>query len=208
MEAEINSPAAVGDDRPFMQFALACDKAVRSGVDERAILDEIGKLTQSFVKDWRMPDERFLACQPDSPYASYLLYRNSDASLSIVLDVFMPGQAAVIHNHRCWCAFTCLGGEERERLYRVPPDLSAAPLQTDERTCPVGNVRLLGSDRHLFHQVECASEEPTVSLHLYGADIGALVRDLWDANAEPDGRYVSFKSDYSNDAAGVPTYYS
>lgn len=198
------------DDAPFVAFAKRCNEIALLGAErklaETEVLEAIQKTTETFVSEWRMPDSRYLACQPDAPYASYLLFVNEQATFSIVLDVFMPGQAAVIHNHKCWCAFTCLDGLERERLYDVAPDLSSPPNQTEERICPVGQVRVLGSDRFLFHQVECASDVPTVSLHLYGADIGRLKRDLWDAGFGRGGEFVTFSSEYTNEAAGLPVY--
>jgi len=202
------SPAVACEDEAFILFARRCDDVAQQNAGEPEMLQPIRELTEAFVSDWQVQDPRYLECCPESPYASYLLYVNEQATLSIVLDVFMPGQAAIIHNHRCWCAFTCLAGSERERLYKVASDLSAPPQQIEERICPVGNVRVLGSDRHLFHQVECASTQPAVSLHLYGADIGHLQRDLWDAEAGSHGRFVSFQSDYSNDTLGLPTYYA
>lgn len=205
-----DSPAAICGDAQFVAFAKRCNDIAIRGADGRLaeshVLEAIQTITEAFVSEWRIPDSRYLACRPDAPYASYLLFVNDQASFSIVLDVFMPGQAAVIHNHKCWCAFTCLDGLERERLYDVAPDLLSPPAQTEERICPVGQVRVLGSDRFLFHQVECASDAPTVSLHLYGADIGRIQRDMWDAQAGNGGRYVHFSSAYSNEAAGLPTY--
>ncbi len=201
-------PAATLEDEAFTTFARRCNGIVGQNLDEPETLEAIRELTEAFVSGWRIRDPRYLVCVPDSPYASYLLYVNEQATLSIVLDVFMPGQAAVIHNHRCWCAFVCLAGKERERLYEVAPGLAAAPEQIEERICPAGNVRLLVSERHLFHQVECASAKPAVSLHLYGADIGRLDRDLWDAEAGPRGEFVTFRSDYSNEVMGLPAYFT
>ncbi len=201
-------PAVEQRDESFIKFARMGDAIASSDRNEAETLEAIRRATEDFVMSWRMPDPRFLACQPDAPYASYLLFVNESSTFSIVLDVFMPGQAAVIHNHRCWCSFTCLEGVERERLYAVDPNLSAPPQQIEERICRVGSVRVLGSDRHLFHQVECASDEATVSLHIYGADIGRLKRDMWDADAGAGGEYVNFKSHYSNTAAGVPAYFT
>ena len=205
-----DSPALVGGDAEFVAFAQRCNDIALRGAEgqlaEFEVLEAIRSTTEAFVSAWRMPDSRYLACQPDAPYASYLLFVNKQATFSIVLDVFMPGQAAVIHNHKCWCAFTCLDGLERERLYDVAPDLSSPPAQSEERICPVGQVRVLGSDRFLFHQVECASDVPTVSLHLYGADIGRLKRDLWDADSRRGGEFVTFSSEYTNEAAGLPVY--
>jgi predicted metal-dependent enzyme (double-stranded beta helix superfamily) len=54
-----------------------------------------------------------------------------------------------------------------------------------------------------FHQVECASAEASISLHVYGRDIGRIERQRWDATG-----LLAFRSEYSNDVAGLPPYRS
>lgn len=197
-------PAIAHEDDRFVAFCDICDDLVRDTPPSGRSLARVAELTGKLVKEWSMPDDRYLQCQPDAMYGSYLLYLNASGTFNVVLDVFLPGQAVVIHNHRCWCAFTCLHGAERERLYSVDLDLSDAPAETHERICKAGEVRVLDDDRNLFHQVECASDSPAVSLHVYGADIGRIERDMWDEEA---GKFVTFRSNYSNDLAGLPAYY-
>ena len=197
------SPASFAGDETFIQFCQEADSVV-GGRHYSEPPPGVLRLTEQLASSWRMPDDRFMQVQPDAMYGSYLLYLNESGTLNVVLDVFLPGQAAVIHNHLCWCSFVCLSGDERERLYEVPEDLSGPPREIDDRICPPGQVRGLADARNLFHQVECASDEPTVSLHIYGNDIGSLTRDMWDADR---GEFVKFSSGYSNEAVGVPEYY-
>ncbi len=198
-----STPAAIHGDAKFIEFCRTGDAVVRGEHSIEDVVKRVAGLMGELTSHWRMPDERYLRCQPDAMYGSYLLYLNEEKTFNVVLDVFAPGQAAIIHNHLCWCAFACLDGVEKERLYSVDESFSEKPEQTLERICPPGQVRSLGDGRNLFHQVECASESPAVSLHVYGADIGRLERDMWD---DSTARYVTFSSDYSNTAAGLPTY--
>lgn len=194
------SPAQDIADGPFIDFARACQRALGAGGDVQAA---IAALTADFAPVWSMPDPRYMQLQPDAPYGSYLLYLSPDADLCIVLDVFMAGQAAVTHNHCCWGVFTCLEGTERERLYDAPPDLSGPPVETGSRLRPPGVVTLAAPAQNAFHQVECATGARSVSLHLYGADIGAIRRQKWDATA---GAYMDFRGGYSNPVLGLPVY--
>ncbi|MBS7742604.1 MULTISPECIES: cysteine dioxygenase family protein [unclassified Chelatococcus] len=194
------SPALAAEDNAFVAFARACQAAVRAGGD---IQGAVAKLTADFAPGWRMPDARYMQLQPAAPYASYLLYLSPESNLSIVLDIFMAGQAAVTHNHLSWGVFTCLEGTERERLYDAPTDLSAAPREVSSRLRPPGVVTLAAPERNAFHQVECAEGERSVSLHLYGSDIGRIERQLWDADAQ---RYRQFTGGYSNEILGLPVY--
>lgn len=194
------SPARTNGDAAFIAFARACQDAVDGDEDVQTL---VAALTVAFAPRWAMPDARYMQLQPDAPYGSYLLYLSPGDDLCIVLDVFMAGQAAVTHNHCCWGVFTCLEGTERERLYDAPADLSGPPVETGARLRPPGVVTLAAPEAHAFHQVECAEGARSVSLHLYGADIGAIRRQKWDSGA---GAYVDFRGGYSNPVLGLPVY--
>ncbi|WFE76682.1 cysteine dioxygenase family protein [Roseinatronobacter sp. S2] len=201
LHEDISSPAVAAGDTRFINFARACTLAVDHDDTQARVAD----LTHAFVADWRMPDSRFLQLQKDAPYASYLLYLSEAADLCIVLDVFMTQQAAIAHNHLCWCVFSCLEGVEREYLYKVPDDLSAAPVEILSRLRKPGEVTMADAAPGAFHQVECAQGDMAVSLHIYGADIGRLQRHMWNRT---DAEYVQFRSDYSNSVVGLPAYLS
>lgn len=195
------SPALVAGDSHFIHYVRACTKAVTQA-DAQA---RIAELTRGFAKDWRMPDPRYLQCQPDAPYGSYLLYLSKDADLCVVLDIFMAEQAAIAHNHLCWCVFSCLEGVEHEYLFDVPDDLSASPAQLLSRLRHPGEVTMADAAKGAFHQVGCAQGDMAISLHIYGADIGTLRRQMWDSEA---AQFVDFTSGYSNALVGLPTYLS
>lgn len=193
------SPAAKSGDARFIAYAQSCTAAAAAPDPQKCIAE----LTRALVKDWRMPDQRYLQCQPDAPYGSYLLYLSETGDLCIVLDVFMAEQAAIVHNHLCWCVFSCLEGVERETLFNVPDDLSAAPVETLSRLRRPGEVTMADAARGAFHQVACAEGDLATSLHIYGADIGMLQRQKWSS---ADAAYVQFRSGYSNALVGLPAY--
>lgn len=196
------SPALRASDARFIDFAAACTDAAGTP-DAQA---RVAGLTRDLVQSgWRMPDPRYLQCQPDAAYGSYLLYLSHSADLCIVLDVFLAGQAAIAHNHLCWCVFTCLEGVERESVFDVPDDLSAPPAALATRLRHPGEVTLADAAPNAFHQVECEQGDRAVSLHIYGADIGALERRMWH---DAEAAYIPFRSGYSNAAAGLPVYLS
>ncbi len=187
----------------FVNFVDECLGLVDArGAPER-IRDAVATCLTDFATTWRMSDARYRQLQPEAPYASYLLFLNEAATFNIVLDIYLPDQAAVTHNHCTWGCFVCLEGAERERLYEVPPDLSAAPVETRIRDNPAGLVRTADPERHAFHRVEPAGQT-AVSLHVYGADIGRIERDLWDLQSRS---YQRFRSGYANEHLGLGPYY-
>ena len=64
-----------------------------------------------------------------------------------------------------------------------------------------GDVATVEPPGDAFHQVECASPQASISLHVYGDDIGRIKRLRWDGAA-----FVAFRSEYSNDVTGLAPY--
>lgn len=184
-------PAVAIQDYRFIEFVEACEQAVQTISDQVALRDQVAVYAGELAKVWQMPDAAFRQLQPGAPYSSYQLYLNEQESLSVIMDIFAPGQIAPIHNHCCWGVFVCLEGRELERQYQVPEDLSAPPVQTRVFENEPGQVSVADAARHAFHQVECLGEVPAISLHIYGANLKTLERDRWDQDS---GDYVGFVS--------------
>ena len=184
-------PAVIARDSAFIEFVAACEKLVQAQMGPIETRDAVALLTKDLASRWTMSEPNFRQLQPDAPYSSYQLYLNAAEDLSIVLDIFAPGQIAPIHNHCCWGVFVCLEGEELERRYTVPDDLSGRPIETEAVRNSPGEISVAEPARNSFHQVECLGDLPATSLHIYGANIKSLERDRWD---EDSGRFVSFKS--------------
>jgi predicted metal-dependent enzyme (double-stranded beta helix superfamily) len=184
-------PAVAVQDEAFIEFVAACERCVKDTGNSIATRDAVARLAATLASHWRMPHAAFRQLQPGAPYSSYQLYLNAQGSLSVILDIFAPGQVAPVHNHRCWGVVACLEGEELERHYAVPDDLSSAPLECGLRRNGPGAVSVADPARHAFHQVECVGDIPAISLHIYGADLKALERERWD---EDTAGFVTFTS--------------
>lgn len=184
-------PAVAAGDSAFIEFVAACEELVQAPSGPIETRDAVAALTESLASRWTMSDPNFRQLQPGAPYSSYQLYLNEAEDLSIVVDIFAPGQVAPIHNHCCWGVFVCLEGEELERRYAVADDLSGRPVETEVVRNGPGEISVAAPARNAFHQVECLGEVPATSLHIYGANIKALERSRWD---EDRGRFVSFQS--------------
>jgi len=184
-------PALANGDQQFIDFVRQCEHAVQVLGNTLEARDAIAAYAAELAIDWKMTDPAFRSLQKGMPYSSYQLYLNDAKTLSIILDIFSPGQVAPVHNHRCWGVFVCLEGQELERRYTVPPDLSAPPVQSKVVHNGPRGVSVADEQRHSFHQVECVGNVAAVSLHIYGADLKGMRRDRWDA---PSESYVEFLS--------------
>jgi predicted metal-dependent enzyme (double-stranded beta helix superfamily) len=184
-------PALTINDQTFISFVAACEQCVSDSGNSIATRDAVAALAAQLASHWHMPDPAFRQLQAGAPYSSYQLYLNRQQSLSVILDIFAPGQVAPVHNHCCWGVFVCLEGAELERCYAVAEDLSTPPVQAQVRHNGPGVISVADPARNAFHQVECVGDIPAISLHIYGANLKALQRDRWD---EPSASYVSFSS--------------
>ncbi len=161
--------------------------------DETRILAWGANLLADLVAhdDW-LPDAY---ARPDPvQYAQHLLHLDGRERFSVISFVWGPGQSTPVHDHTVWGLVGVLRGEELSQAYR----------RENGRLAPDGLVRRLGpGDVEAvsptigdIHQVANAlHDRSSVSIHVYGGNIGALRRRSFDAH----GRSRSFISGYSND---------
>ena len=184
----------------FRQFIGDFTRLVeRAGSDEAAIFEQGGKLLKSLVgaDDW-LPD----TCAEPHPerYQQYLLHCDPLERFSVVSFVWGPGQKPPVHNHTVWGLIGLLRGMEMCHEYslaggalRAGPSHKIRPGQIDRVSPTVGDV----------HQVENAlTDRPSISIHVYGANIGAVSRHIFDAAT---GARTPFVSGYS--AASLPNFW-
>ena len=127
------------------------------------------------VDDW-LPDSY---AKPDPVrYQQYLLYRDPQARFSVVSFVWGPGQKTPVHDHTVWGLVGVLRGAELSQAYEIGDGLQ--PVGSVHRLEP-GAVEAVSPTVGDIHQVTNAFENQTsVSIHLYGADIGAVRRNTYD----------------------------
>ena len=111
-----------------------------------------------------------------------------------------PGAATPVHDHLAWGLVGLYTGEQDEEIYEA-----AAPVRPDDRhsdlTLVSKNHLGVGSFYELIpptgdiHRVVTTSDEPSISLHLLGNDVGCV----WRHRFEPEtGEVAPFRSGYSN----------
>jgi predicted metal-dependent enzyme (double-stranded beta helix superfamily) len=148
-------------------------------------------LTQLVARDDWLPE----ACaQPDPVrYAQYLLHRDNQARFAVVSSVWGPGQSTPVHDHTVWGLVGVLRGAELSQTYRRSGD-RLTPHGPVRRQGP-GDVAAVSPTLSDIHQVSNAlHDRSSVSIHVYGGDIGAIRRTAYDAH----GRSSTFVSGYSS----------
>ncbi|MES2419956.1 MAG: cysteine dioxygenase [Pseudomonadota bacterium] len=157
--------------------------------DERSLLEEgsaaLGKLVAH--DDW-LPDA-YAEPDPDR-YRQYLLHCDSRERFSVVSFVWGPGQATPIHDHRVWGLVGVLRGAELSERFARYPDGGLHAVGAIERL-EAGEVEAVSPSVGDIHRVSNAFDDRvSISIHLYGSNIGAVERATYDAAGTPR-RFVS-----------------
>jgi 3-mercaptopropionate dioxygenase len=129
------------------------------------------RLSELLAEDgWLAPEHR----EPDPHrYRQHLLHVTADRRVSIVALVWLPGQSTPIHDHVSWCVVGVYEGRERETRYRAVESGGRRHLEAVGSIVAVpGHVEVIvPSSEADIHAVTAAGAEPTISIHVYGADI-------------------------------------
>ena len=160
----------------------------RHGADEPRMLDEGERLLKGLIAhdDW-LPDE-YAAPSPES-YRQYLLYCDPLERFSVVSFVWMPGHRTPIHDHTVWGLVGVMRGEETCEEY------STAIEKTHAHPSRAGEVDRVSPAIGDIHVVSNTSAKTAVSIHVYGANIGAVKRHTYDPAT---GQPKEFVSGYHN----------
>jgi len=156
----------------------ACLDRVRAAIREQGVtrsgletvsghLRELARRTELF------PADAFPPPAGGERTAVYLLSEDPDHGNALYVVSEAQGNAAPPHDHKTWAVIAGIQGEEVNRIYERVDDGSepgrGEVRQREEVVVKQGTaVAYLPEDIHSIH---CFSEEPTVTLHLYGRAI-------------------------------------
>ena len=185
----------MGDCDRFREFVCDMTRLVdRAGRDEAVLLAEGHHLLSELVAhdDW-LPDA--FARPPESGYSQYLLHCDPLERFSVVSFVWGPGVATPVHDHTVWGLIGMLRGAETSTAFtRDPASGRLVPGETT-RLDP-GEIEAVSPTIGDIHVVRNAHEDrPSISIHVYGANIGAVRRHTF---CPETGAPSAFVSGYTN----------
>jgi len=141
--------------------------------------------------DW-LP-ESFARPDPQR-YRQYLLHCDALERFSIVSFVWGPGQRTPIHDHTVWGLVGVLRGEEGAIGYRQTA--SGALEAVGESRLKPGDIEAVSPRIGDIHAVfNGLTDRPSISIHVYGGNIGAIRRSVFEST---NGRPAPFVSGYSS----------
>lgn len=182
------------DIAPLRDFIRGMTRLADEGATESRFLTEGAALLRRLVAtDTWLPEDCALA---GPRYRQYLLHCDPLERFSVVSFVWGPGQRTPVHNHTVWGLVGMLRGEEVSTEMR--PGAPMTPGQVDRLR--EGEVVAVSADTYDIHVVENAlPDRASISIHVYGGNIGAVARSVFDPVT---GERKAFISGYDN--ASVP----
>ncbi len=200
----------------FTQFLDTMDALVSRTSHEPTVLDEGEAALKALIAhdDWLPPE---YAVPSAERYQSYALYVDPRARYSVISFVWAPGQGTPIHNHTVWGLVGVLRGAERCEEYAdfsVRTERNEGFDRANASALPQGERAVLNAHNLSRREVDRVSpaigdwhkvsnalhDQPSISIHVYGADIGRVHRSFWDAATQ---QLKPMVSGYSNDTPWI-----
>lgn len=186
-----DGPVAPLNRKRLAEFLAVMTQLVEDAAgNESAILKGAETALRNLIAhdDWL--DEAFARPDPDN-YRQYLLYCDPLRRFSVVSFVWGPGQETPIHDHTMWGLVGVLRGAELCDSYFIDGSL---PVLCASDRVGAGDVVAVSPIVGDIHKVSNAAASTSISIHVYGGDIGAVRRHVF----RTDGSLKEFVSGYSN----------
>jgi predicted metal-dependent enzyme (double-stranded beta helix superfamily) len=186
------------DISPLRDFVVAMTHLVGRTQDEPTLLREGRALLAPLLADDRWLPEDCAVLRPDR-YAQYLLHADPLERFSVVSFVWGPGHRTPVHDHTVWGLVGMLRGAECcDEFQLESPDTPPRDTGRSHVMQP-GDIEAVSPTVGDWHRVSSArTDGASISIHVYGANIGAVRRHRLD----DAGRVIEFVSGY--DSRTVP----
>ncbi len=181
------------DITPLRRFVIRTTQLVERVNDEAALLAGVSPELAVLVTTPGWLPEAFTIPHPQY-YQQYLLHADPLERWSMVSFVWGPGQKTPIHDHRVWGLVAVLQGAEIGTTFER--GATGQLKQTGADRLEPGEVVAVSPTIGDIHEVANAYDDRvSISIHVYGGNIGAVRRAVYDPAT---GAEKPFVSGYSN----------
>jgi len=175
---------------PLREFVINMTNLVSHKLEEQKLINKSSELLKTLIQtDSWLPE--FCTVPHPEFYQQYLLHADPLGRFSVVSFVWGPGQKTPIHDHCIWGLIGMLRGMEKGQRYKQLP---SGELVTDgpETVLRQGDIEVVSPTIGDIHIVSNAIPEKTsISIHVYGANIGAVKRHTYDPVTGSPKNFVS-----------------
>jgi predicted metal-dependent enzyme (double-stranded beta helix superfamily) len=159
-------------------FVDRCKELVRSPHPAEQIL----RLMRSAVKDADSIKKAIAPAVPRAALSDAEVFRSDD--LFIFNAKLPPHLVSPSHDHRMWAVIGIYEGQENNVFYKRSP---ARLEEVNHREVLAGDAILLGPE--VIHAVANPLDSTTLGLHVYGGDLNAAERSMWNPYTGEELRY-------------------
>lgn len=181
------------------RFVEGVVEVSRMGLSPEECIERIYPHFQDMLDspDWLA--EEFKVPIPDK-FAQYLLYREEDASFSVMAMVVPAGCTTPVHDHLAWGLVGVYQGSQLETVYHREDDGSdpdhAHLTHVATNVLKVGDITRLVPPEGDIHKIETMDkDQASISIHILGNDIGCRWRHAFEVE---DKKVLDFRSGYVN----------
>ncbi len=175
---------------PLREFVVGMTNLVSHESVQANLITKGSELLKTLIQsDSWLPE--FCTVPHPEFYQQYLLHADPLSRFSVVSFVWGPGQKTPIHDHCIWGLIGMLRGMEKGQRYKK---LASGELAIDgpETVLRQGEIEAVGPDIGDIHLVSNAIPDKTsISIHVYGANIGAIKRHTYDPATGDTKNFVS-----------------
>jgi len=175
---------------PLREFVINMTNLFSHKLEEQKLINKSSELLKTLIQtDSWLPE--FCTVPHPEFYQQYLLHADPLGRFSVVSFVWGPGQKTPIHDHCIWGLIGMLRGMEKGQRYKQLP---SGELVTDgpETVLRQGDIEVVSPTIGDIHIVSNAIPEKTsISIHVYGANIGAVKRHTYDPVTGSPKNFVS-----------------
>ena len=175
---------------PLREFVINMTNLVSHKLEEQKLINKSSELLKTLIQtDSWLPE--FCTVPHPEFYQQYLLHADPLGRFSVVSFVWGPGQKTPIHDHCIWGLIGMLRGMEKGQRYKQLP---SGELVTDgpETVLRQGDIEVVSPTIGDIHIVSNAIPQKTsISIHVYGANIGAVKRHTYDPVTGSPKNFVS-----------------
>ena len=165
--------------------------ADRNSGNDDAMIEGARPLLATLISNDEWLPEEF--AKEGQTYRQYLLHCDPHQRFCVVSFVWGPGQTTPIHDHTVWGLIGMLRGAERGRRFEFS---DGNLIEGEEELLHMGDIDIVSPTRGDIHLVSNAfTDRTSVSIHVYGANIGAVRRHVFNPL---DGAATALISGYSN----------
>jgi predicted metal-dependent enzyme (double-stranded beta helix superfamily) len=175
---------------PLRDFVVGMTNLVSHESAEPNLITKGSGLLKTLIQtDSWLPE--FCAVPHPEFYQQFLLHADPLGRFSVVSFVWGPGQKTPIHDHCIWGLIGMLRGMEKGQRYKQLP---SGELVTDgpETFLHQGEIEAVSPTIGDIHVVSNAVPDKTsISIHVYGANIGAVKRHTYDPVTGTPKNFIS-----------------